>query len=341
MVKFDSDLNCLGAKYWGYSGSDYAMAGCAVDSNDNVYISGYCYQPPDRFPGSYNYYDAGIAKFDNNLNFVDDRLCGGDYYDYMYNLMVDDADEVYLSGYGYPYYGTSQYYDLEVVHLDEDLNKINTLTYGQTSRYDYYGNAVSDGSGNVFLMGRTDSNQFQSGQSYDAVVYKFDDDLDYQTGRWWGGTSYDYVYSYRCGDIAANGNVFMGGYTSSFGVTTYNFYVLEFDPSLNVVTQKLFDGGGSSYYCYGGEVACAGNTPILTGYRYQVDGTWSDITTANTGVPPELVSNFTALDVKSSSATTTAAPLTTSNYSVGDGVLDNGAGIYDFFVAKGYYVPTP
>ena len=100
VVKFDSDLNCLGAKYWGYSGSDYAYGGCAVDSNDNVYIEGYCYNPPGGIGG---YYDGAVAKFDNSLNFIDDKLVGGNYYDYYYNLYVDDNDEVFVSGYGYPF----------------------------------------------------------------------------------------------------------------------------------------------------------------------------------------------------------------------------------------------
>ena len=291
VVKFDSDLTCLGAKYWGYSGSDYAYGGIGIDSSDNVYIEGYVYNAPGGIGG---YYDGAVVKFDNNLNFVDDKLCGTNYYDYYYNLFVDDNDEVFVSGYGYPFSGSSQYYDWCIVQMDDDLNKLNAITYGQTSYYDYGGQAVSDGDGNVYLLARTGSGQFSS-YSYDAVVFKFNDSLVYQTGVWWGGSTYDYVQYYQPGDIADNGNVFMGGYSSSFSSTTYDFFVIEVDSAMNVVSEKVFDGSGSPYYCYGGMVSCAGNTPVLTGYRYDVTGNWIDPTTTYSGTPGTLVTNSTAI----------------------------------------------
>ena len=82
--------------------------------------------------------------------------------------------------------------------MDEDLNELNTLTYGQTSYYDYGGYAVSDGDGNVYLMSTSSwLEPVPVGPVLSAVVFKFNDSLAYQTGKWWGGTSYDYMQYYR------------------------------------------------------------------------------------------------------------------------------------------------
>lgn len=106
---FISKLDSLGnfgwAKQIGGTSDDIAYA-IAVDTYDNVYITGSFESTVDFDPnaGTYNFtadslFDMFITKLDNSGNFVWANVAGGTNVDFSYSLALNVFDEVHLTGY--------------------------------------------------------------------------------------------------------------------------------------------------------------------------------------------------------------------------------------------------
>ncbi|MBN2081254.1 hypothetical protein JW859_03500, partial [bacterium] len=94
----------------------------------------------------------------------------------------------------------------------------------------------------------------------------------------------------------------------------------------------------SYYYCYGGFVGAAGSTPLLAGRKYNAIGNWSDYGSTSTGTYSSVATKGLMTSIASSATTMAGGTSTTTPTG---GVIDTGAGSYDFFVSKGYYGYTP
>jgi hypothetical protein len=90
--------------------------------------------------------------------------------------------------------------------------------------------AAADGS--VYLAGIT------ADGGGDAVLLKFDPNGNLLWERAWGGTEFD-----SAGAVAAHsdGSVYVAGRTTSFGPSSAGVFVLKFDPTGNLVWQRLWD----------------------------------------------------------------------------------------------------
>src|SRR5690606_12750017 len=111
--------------------------------------------------------------------------------------------------------------------LDAYLVKFNSAGVRQWATYygdsdgEYGSSCATDGSGNVYLAGRTQSanniasgghqNTYGGGQ-YDAYLVKFNSAGLRQWATYYGGSSTDYGNS--C-NTDSNGNVYLSGYTNS------------------------------------------------------------------------------------------------------------------------------
>jgi len=93
-----------------FLGSDYcdSGSGVAVDSRDNIYVTGSsesCWEGPSGQSGLYDYfggyngsYDLTIIKLDSSGNYVWHTLMGSAYSDDGYNIAIDGKDNVYIGG---------------------------------------------------------------------------------------------------------------------------------------------------------------------------------------------------------------------------------------------------
>lgn len=92
IVKYDSSLNVLDAKIYGGTGNDRCDKGIAIDSNDNIIVTGVT---SSEGTGAI---DALILKLDNNLNLIARKVVGGSGDDYFINTTVDNADNIICVG---------------------------------------------------------------------------------------------------------------------------------------------------------------------------------------------------------------------------------------------------
>ena len=215
--KLNSTLSSLLAStYLGGTSIDYGFA-IAIDSSDNVYVTGFTtyYTTgvgfPKNFPttsGAYDtssnseYSDVFISKLNSTLSsLLASTYLGGSSSETGYAIAIDSSDNVYVTGYtnsdDFPttsgaYDDTSDsnsgYYDVFISKLNSSLSSLLASTYlGGSSSETGYGIAI-DSSDNVYVTGETGSNDFpttsgaydttfKKGFSYDVFISKLDSTL--------------------------------------------------------------------------------------------------------------------------------------------------------------------
>ncbi|MGH9910349.1 MAG: SBBP repeat-containing protein, partial [Nitrososphaerales archaeon] len=225
---FSSNLgttDLLHATYIGGLHPDFAT-GIALDSSGNVFITGYTFVTgasffdyPTTF-GAYDtshngLYDVFVTKFFDTLNLSDSTLIGGDDVDVSHAIVLDSADNVYITGLtfdgnvtDYPITnGTADQthngnIDVFVSKLSSDLSSLDASTFvGGTG--DEFGNGIAlDISNNVFITGHTNSTDYPAtpgayqetnAGGNDAIVSRLSSDLsslDFST--YIGGTGDDF-----------------------------------------------------------------------------------------------------------------------------------------------------
>lgn len=202
LTKYNSDGTYGWTKTWGGAGEDY-MNGIAIDSNDNIYISGllgawtnssnlvYDLDPGPgednhtiNDPGSDYYNDAVFMKFDTDGNYKWGKTWGGTGDDWAFPIAFDSNNNVYV---GTAFSGT--------VDLDPNLG-INNFT------------SVGD---------------------VDVALSKFDADGNYYWSETWGSTGYDVIPDIKTYSDTLYLNFTVGG-------------SVDYDPGNNVST-STFAGG--------------------------------------------------------------------------------------------------
>ena len=285
LVKFNSN----GVRQWGtyYGGSSPDMGnGCAIDSQNNIYITG--------FTGSLNviatigahqvikgwYEDAFLVKFNSNGVRQWGTYYGGSGEEYGFGCATDFQNNIYITGGTYSLtaiatIGAHQvtkgwYADAYLVKFDSNGVRQWGTYYGGTD--DDYGYACAiDNQNNIYITGRTSStnaiatigaHQLTGGFNGDAFLIKFNSNGVRQWGTYYGGSTID--YGYGCA-IDSQNNIYITGFTASLNVIatigahqeTYggggeDAFLVKFD-SNGVRQWGTYYGGSGEDYGY----ACA------------------------------------------------------------------------------------
>jgi len=242
-------------QYSTYLGGSFDDAGqsIAVDNDGNIYITGYT--SSTNFPttvGAYQtslqgLYDVVITKLaPNNQETYDleySTYLGGSNYEYGYGITVDNAGNIYITGYtmsedfpttsgAYQTYnaGNTDVFVVKLTPNNQGTNDLKYSTYiGGSDPYMYaddYGYSIAvDNAGNIYVTGCTFSNDFptttgayQTSNAGDSDVFvvkltpnnQGTNDLQYST--YLGGSRNDYGYGIT---IDNEGYVYVTGYTWS------------------------------------------------------------------------------------------------------------------------------
>ena len=257
---------------WGYS--------IAVDENGNVFVTGYAWS--DNFPssaGSYNetfngIKDAFVSKLTNDLStLLASTFLGGSSWENGHSVIVESTGDVLISGatgsrdfpmagasYDNTYNGGTN--DVFVCKLNNDLSTMIASTYIGGGDDDYGYDLTLDNTGNVFVTGRTESDDYPAiggfdntfnGGFEDVFVSKLNNGLSSLLASTYIGGNTDEGSDAIITDDA--GNVFISGFTYSddfptAGVPyddTHNgsgdIFVAKFNNNLSMLTSATFIGG--------------------------------------------------------------------------------------------------
>jgi hypothetical protein len=194
-------LNKLAGKRYGGTAND-TFYSVTVDSSGNVYAVG-----NTASEGSNG--EAFIIKFDSSLNKLAGKRYGGTGGDYFNGVTIDTSGNVYAVGYTASEGSGS--HDALIIKFDSSLNKLAGKRYGGTASDVFYKITI-DSSNNIYVVGNTSS---EGSGNYDALIIKFDSNLNKLAGKRYGGSGIDYFYDVV---IDGSGNIYAVGRTTSESV---------------------------------------------------------------------------------------------------------------------------
>ncbi len=183
------------------------------------------------------------------------RTWGGSDDEYGYGIAFDASGSTFITGSTQSYgVGAS---DAFLLKYDSDGNLQWYKTWGGSNHGDEgYGIAL-DASGNVFISGSTYS--YGVG-GRDVLLLKYDSDGNLQWYKTWGGSNTEWGTRIA---LDGSGNVYITGYTSSYGVGGRDVILLKYDSDGNFQWYKTW-GGSDDEYGYGIALDGSGNT-FITG----------------------------------------------------------------------------
>jgi len=205
-------LNSSGTYQWhtfyGSSSYDYGQ-GIAVDGSGNVYVTGHSYatwgSPLHAYSGGY---DIFVLKLNSSGAYKWHTFYGSSGDDFGQGIAIDGSGNVYVTGVsaatwsapGAPLHAYSGANDIFVLKLGTFSGAYQWHTfYGSSGDDQGYGIAV-DGSGNVYVTGRS---------GYDIFVLKLNSSGSYQWQTFYGSSSYD-DQGYGIA-VDGSGNVYVTG----------------------------------------------------------------------------------------------------------------------------------
>ena len=221
----------------------------AVDSNDNVFVSGVTVGDLGAPNAGQN--DAWIAKFDQNGNQQWIQQLGSSQRDNSFggSLAVDSSNNLILGGYTLGDLGGSnagEGPDLWTAKFDNDGNELWRIQFG-TSEFDELIGVATDREDNIFMTGWTIGDLGGSNAGlYDAWIAKYDRDGNQLWIDQFGTGDFEFSYGVA---TDSEGNVYATGYTlgdlggSNAGL--YDNWVTKYDRDGNQLWLKQFGSKGS------------------------------------------------------------------------------------------------
>ncbi len=230
-IKYDSNGNQLWNKTLGGELDDYGY-GITTDSSGNIYVVGYTY--------SFQIFASDIwtIKYDSNGNKIWDRTIGGSNLDAGYGITTDSSGNIYVTGFTYIEAG-AQARNVWTIKYDSDGNKIWDKIIGSVGGWtiDFGQGITTDSSGNIYVTGVT----YVDGHGRDIWTIKYDSDGNKIWDKTIGGSDPD---SGQGITTDSSGNIYVTGYTKSFGEGGYDIWTIKYDSNGNKIWDKTI--GGSS-----------------------------------------------------------------------------------------------
>jgi hypothetical protein len=150
-------------------------------------------------------------------------------------IRVDGNGNVYATGNTHNFGAGGL--DTLILKYSPDGTPLWRKTWGSTGD-DVAGGVCIDGSGNIYYSGHTTS--FGAGGS-DTFLLKRSSDGVPLWQKTWGGTGNETTYGL---DVDVIGNVYVGGFTTSFGAAGTDAFLLKYAPDGTLLWQRMWGGPG-------------------------------------------------------------------------------------------------
>ena len=249
ILKFNSNCARLWATYYGGIAYDEGLSIC-TDNLNNLYVTGWTSStnfPTQILPGAYNQ-TTGIGSSVFILKFASTgsrqwaAYYGGSYGDGGRGICIDNSGNLYVTGgtsstnfptqilpgaYNQTTYSGSPG-DAFILKFDSNCARLWATYYGGSSYDDGY-EVCTDNSGNLYVIGETNSNNFPTqilsgaynqttrGGFYDIFILKFTNSGARQWATYYGGNDYD---SEPGVCIDSSSNFYVTGSTKSINFPT-------------------------------------------------------------------------------------------------------------------------
>jgi hypothetical protein len=216
-MKIDPPVRLWGT-YYGGSGDEEGF-GCKIDNNDNILLYGYTMSSTNistlgshqQIISSQN--DAFVVKFNTDGNRLWGSYYGGTGVDKAYSISLDNFDNIYFVGEtnsstnistgGSHQQTKSSGYDAFIVKFNSNGVRLWATYYGGNGTDLTYSSCVDNNSGNIYIVGSTQSSTnisslgahqtSYSGGSGDGFVVSFDSLGVRRWGSYYGGSFVDLV----------------------------------------------------------------------------------------------------------------------------------------------------
>jgi len=219
-------------RYDGPGSPDDYGAAIAVDHLGNVYVTGSSYDPETDYDyATVKYYPNGdtawVRRYDGT---------GGLFIEGAYAISLDGSGNVYVTGKSSGIGSSIDYVTIKY-HPDGDTAWVRRYN-GPGNWYDMAKALVVDGSGNVYVSGRSEG----SGTHYDYATIKYHSNGDTAWIRRYNGSDNDDV-AYAIA-VDGSGDVYVTGYSYPTGGEE-DYATLKYDSSGNLLWVKRYNGPGN------------------------------------------------------------------------------------------------
>ena len=292
LCKFDSNGSLLWNTLIGGTESEWGIV-IDIDSMNNILIGGI--SNSEDYP-IYNAYDNTfngnkdivVTKFSSNGSLLWSTYLGGNLTDKCYDIVVDGKDDIIITGStsssNFPLVNASDA-DCDG-YCDGFIAKLNSTgfllwnSYIGGNRSDYCTAIDIDSTGNIYLTGITDSDDFfthngiddLNNDSFDTFTMKITSNGSILWSTLIGGSSTDYSNDIR---VDNNLSLYLVGYTISKDFPYKNSFDATLNGSSDGFITKLnnsgsiiwsnFLGGAESDWCSGLEINSKSNSIIIYG----------------------------------------------------------------------------
>lgn len=271
IVKFDANGTRIWSGYFG-GASDERAEGIAVNSNGDIYVSGYTQSTSGITSlGAHQTSHGGggldgyLIKFNSNGQRLWATYYGGNGEDYAWDCSLDGSENIFIAGYSSSFdtgpigtAGTHQ--QNKAFRTDAFVAKFNASGIRQWGSYfggngeDLCWSCSADNAGNVYLTGWTTTRSggiaggsyvYQPSHAnpsswgdpdaepiYDAFIVKFNSTGTRDWSTYYGGTGFDWG---RFISVNSSNDIFITGYTNSpSGIATSGTHQTTIDPSYTI-----------------------------------------------------------------------------------------------------------
>jgi len=219
IFKTDASGNQLWNQSWGTSNNDKGWD-IAIDSNNYIYVVG-------------NIDNGGkiiLLKFDSSGSQIWNRTWNDLSNANGRSIVVDSEDNLYVLGY-------AASYDLVIIKYNSSGSKIwQEIWGGAEADGNFDSDLVLDSQDNLYVASSTWSYGAVGG---DALIMKYDSSGNKIWNRTFGGVNSDIANGIA---LDNDDNIYIGGYTTSFGPGSSSAFIAKFDNSGNYLWNKSWAG---------------------------------------------------------------------------------------------------
>jgi uncharacterized delta-60 repeat protein len=263
-IKYNSDgIEQWVARYNGPGNENDLVFAMAVDSFNNVYVTGESYD-------NYSSLDYKTIKYDENGRqlWVATYNGPGNYNDSAKAIAVDSFGNVYVTGYSYG--GPETREDYATVKYNSSGRQLWVARYAGPSdqphsQYDVANAITVDALSCVYVTGYSDGGD----TSYDYATIKYDSDgKELWVARYNGsGNKYDYAHAIA---LDSSGCVYVTGYSDNRS-TRQDYATIKYDSSGNQLWAATYNGPANNNDRASSIVVDSSDNVYVTGYSQDWD----------------------------------------------------------------------